>query len=171
MGSGYVGILAAGVLSSLEQMSLPLSIFIATLGNVFGSSTLVYALRYEKKEFGKYLSKHRRKIALMHLWLRKYGAILIFINKYIYGIKFLVPVAIGVSRYSLKKFLFLNVIACAIWASLLGSVAFHSSKFIISLFDKYGQYSYVAVIAVFVLVIVGLIVLNKIAKPKILKNI
>lgn len=171
MGSGYVGILAAGVLSSLEQMSLPLSVLVATLGNAFGSSALVYALRYEKKEFAKYVSKHRRKIALMHLWLRKYGAILIFINKYLYGIKFLVPVAIGVSRYNLKKFLLLNFIACVIWASLLGSVAFYSSKFIISVFDKYGQYSYVAVIAVFVLVIVGLIALNKRAKPKILKHI
>lgn len=170
MGSGYVGILAAGVLSSLEQMSLPLSIFIATLGNVFGSSSLVYAVRYEKKEFGKYLSKHRRKIALMHLWLRKYGAILIFINKYLYGIKFLVPVAIGVSRYDLKKFLILNAFACVIWASALGSVAFYSSKFIISLFDKYGQYSYLAVIALLVVVAIGLFMLNKISKPKLLEK-
>lgn len=170
MGSGYVGILAAGVLSSLEQMSLSLSILIATLGNIFGSSMLVYAVRYEKKEFAKYLSKHRRKIALMHLWLRKYGPILIFANKYLYGIKFLVPVAIGVSRYNFKKFLLLNALSCAIWASLLGSVAFYSSKFIITLFDKYGQYSYLVVVAVFGVVLIGIIALNRFSKPKVLEN-
>ena len=166
MGSGYVGILAAGVLAAFGHMNIAISILVAAMGNFAGSSLIVFLLRYQKKDFDKYLVKHRRKIALMHIWLKKYGALLIFINKHLYGIKFLVPAAIGVSKYDIKRFLSLNFLASLIWAGSLGGLAFYSSKAIVSLFDAYGQYSYVAVLAVFVLVALGLGWLNKIAKPK-----
>ncbi|WP_288545583.1 DedA family protein [uncultured Helicobacter sp.] len=166
MGSGYVGIVAAGVLSALGSMNIGLSIVVAAMGNFVGSLLLVYLVRYQKKDFLKYLNKHRRKIALMHIWLKKYGSILILINKYLYGIKFLVPAAIGVSRYNIKRFMVLNFIACFVWAASLGIVAFYSSKFIEIFIDKYGQYSYMVVFGVFVVIIGFVVWLNQVAKPK-----
>ena len=166
MGSGYDGIFAAGILATFGHMDIVLSILIATLGNFTGSSLFVVLLRYQRKDFTKYLTKHRRKIALMHIWLKKYGAILIFINKYIYGIKFLVPMAIGVSRYDLKHFLFLNFLACTIWAASLGLIAFYASKIIVTLFDAYGQHSYIVVVCIFLVVMLLFWWLSKIAKPK-----
>lgn len=166
IGSGYVGIIAAGILSALGHMNISLSIGIAALGNFTGSSVLTYLVRYQKQDFLKYLDKHRRKIALMHIWLKKYGAILIFVNKFLYGVKFLVPVAIGMSRYSFKKFLLLNLLSCIAWALSLGMLAFYGSRFIESIIDKYGQYSYIIIIGIFTIIGAFMLWLNKQSKLK-----
>ena len=99
-------------------------------------------MRYQKKDFERFLIAHRRKIALMHIWLKKYGALLILVNKYLYGVKFLVPVAIGVSRYDMRKFLLLNVLSSIVWALSLGVLAFYFSQAIVEIIESYGQYSY-----------------------------
>lgn len=165
MGSGYVGILAAGALATLGHISLATSIIIATAGNFAGSSLLVILTRYQKKDFERFLAPHRRKIALMYIWLKKYGAILILLNKYIYGAKFLVPVAIGASRYNLKKFLVLNLLASVIWAASLGLLAFYFSKAVIELVESYGQYSYV-VVGVLLALVLGALWFSKKAWAK-----
>lgn len=165
MGSGYVGILAAGTLATLGHINLAASIIIATMGNFTGSSLLVILTRYQKKDFERFLSAHRRKIALMHIWLKKYGAALIVINKYIYGVKFLVPLAIGASRYDLKKFVVLNFLASVIWATSLGLLAFYFSKAVIEIVESYGQYSYI-VIGVFVALIIVALWFSKKALAK-----
>lgn len=165
MGSGYVGILAAGTLATLGHISLATSIIIAATGNFAGSSLLVFLTRYQKKDFERFFTSHRRKIALMHIWLKKYGAILILFNKYIYGAKFLVPVAIGASRYDLKKFLIFNLLASVIWATSLGLLAFYFSKVVVELVESYGQYSYV-VIGVFLTLVFGVLWFSKKAWAK-----
>ncbi|PAF44844.1 DedA family protein [Helicobacter sp. 11S02596-1] len=154
MGSGYVGIVIAGILSSLGSMDIGISIVVAFLGNTFGSSVLALLGRYQKADILKYFSKHRRKVALVHLWMKRYGVWLIFINKYIYGVKTAVPIVIGLSKYDLRKFLILNAIACAIWAVLIGMVSFFASEVIKTIFVKVGDIGYVMPLVFALLVLV-----------------
>lgn len=141
-GGGFVGIVAAGVLSALGKMDLSLSIIIASLGNIAGSTLLVYLGRYQKQDFQKYLQKHRRKVALVNIWLKRYGILLIFANKYIYGFKTLLPLVVGVSKYSFVKFLTWNGIASILWGVLMGLGGFFASSLAISLFEKLKDYPY-----------------------------
>lgn len=161
MGSGYVGILAAGALATFGHTDLSISILVAAAGNFFGSSLLVILMRYQKKDFERFLIAHRRKIALMHIWLKKYGALLILVNKYLYGVKFLVPVAIGVSRYDMRKFLLLNVLSSIVWALSLGVLAFYFSQAIVEIIESYGQYSYGILALLFVAFILVFIVFGR----------
>ena len=65
MGGGYVAILSAGVLSSLGKLDLTLSIALAIIGNILGSSLFAYFARTQKKDIMKIFSKHKRKIAYL----------------------------------------------------------------------------------------------------------
>lgn len=158
LGGGYVGIIAAGFLSSLGSMDITLSIIVAFLGNFVGSSLFALLVRMQKKDFANYLAKHKRKVALAFLWLKRYGIGLIFFSKYLYGIKTIVPIAIGMSKYNLKKYYFFNFFACLLWAIGIGLITFFASELVKNIFDRLAflpSYTMPIVLAV----IVGLILL------------
>ena len=164
-GGGFVGIVSAGVLSALGKMDLFLSIGIASFGNIVGSSFLVYLGRYQKEELQKYLQKHKRKVALMQLWLRQFGIALIFVNKYIYGFKTILPLVVGLSKYPFSKFFLWNAIASMIWGISLGLLGFFASNLAMRLFDSLKAYSYALPLG-FVILLILLWLILKIKSKK-----
>ncbi|ATB69292.1 DedA family protein [Sulfurospirillum diekertiae] len=119
-GGGMLAIIAAGVLSYAGKMDLTTSIVVAAFANVIGSSFLFYMGRYNKKALMPYIKDHRRKLALSHILMKKYGDKIIFIQKFIYGLKTLVPMTIGVTKYPQTKFHIINTISAILWAVILG---------------------------------------------------
>jgi len=61
--------------------------------------------------------------ALNHL--RRYPDIWVLGFRFVYGLRTVMPVAIGISGYPPLRFLLLNAISAAIWAIALGAAAFH----------------------------------------------
>jgi len=120
LGGGFVGLIAAGVLSFMGKMDLTLSIAIAFSANALGDVLLFWLTRYQKGMMVEGLRKHRRKVALAHILMKKNGDWVIFIQKFIYGLKTIVPIAIAMTKYDFKKFAILNVFAAAIWALAFG---------------------------------------------------
>jgi len=119
-GGGMLAIIAAGVLSYAGKMDLTTSIVVAAFANVIGSSFLFYMGRYNKKALMPYIKEHRRKLALSHILMKKYGDKIIFLQKFIYGLKTLVPMTIGVTKYPQTKFHIINTISAIFWALILG---------------------------------------------------
>ncbi|QOP42972.1 DedA family protein [Sulfurimonas sediminis] len=125
LGGGFIGIVAAGVLSFMGKMDLTLSISIAFLGNALGDVLLFWLTRYQKTMMVEGLRKHRRKLALAHILIKKHGDWVIFIQKFIYGLKTVVPIAIALTKYDFKKFAILNVFAAAVWALGFGLSSYY----------------------------------------------
>ncbi|EMH05032.1 DedA family protein [Helicobacter pylori] len=152
LGGGYVGIVIASILSATTHaLDIKITILVAFLGNMVGSGALVVFARYQKREFLKYFHKHRRKLALASLWVKRYAFLMIFVNKYLYGIKSVVPLAIGFSKYPLKRFLWLNVLSSFLWALIVGSVSFKASDWVKTLYERLSHYTSFFVIS-FVLI-------------------
>lgn len=142
LGGGYVGIVIASILSATTHaLDIKITILVAFLGNMVGSGALVVFARYQKREFLKYFHKHRRKLALASLWVKRYAFLMIFVNKYLYGIKSVVPLAIGFSKYPLKRFLWLNVFSSFLWALIVGSVSFQASDWVKTLYERLSHYT------------------------------
>ncbi len=135
-GGGYTAIVAAGVFCALGKLDITLSLLISFTGNCIGSSLLAYLARTQKKEFTRLLQKHRRKLALTHIYMQKYGIWLIFFSKFLYGIKTIVPLGIGLSHYSLKKFILYNIPACILFTGSIGLISFFASNWMLDLFSK-----------------------------------
>ncbi len=135
---------AAGVFSYMGKMDLATALAIATVSNYLGDMFLFYLGKYQKKEIQPYFAKHKRKIALATLIMRKYGIWAIFIQKFLYGIKTLVPLSMALSKYDFKKFGFYNIFASIVFVLTIGLTAYYSSEFIISMFNVIKEKPWIA---------------------------
>ncbi len=133
LGGGFFGIVAASTLSYMGKMDMATSMFVAFLSNYIGDMGIFYLARFNKDMIKPYMEKHRRKFALSNLLVKKYGDWVVFIQKFIYGVKTLVPVAMGFSKYSFLKFGLLNIPASAIFVAFFGFISYQSSEYIIQI--------------------------------------
>ncbi|MDD2829427.1 MAG: DedA family protein [Sulfuricurvum sp.] len=152
LGGGMVALIGAGVLSFMGKMDLTLSISIAFLANFIGDSLIFYMSRYHKHEMMEHLKKHRRKLAFSHLLLKRRGSWIIVIKKFIYGLKTLVPLAIGLTKYNFIKFSIYNAIGAALWAIVVGGVSYLFGGAIVEGFKLIADKPYLAPIS---LVVIG----------------
>jgi len=143
---------AAGVFSYMGKMDLATALAIATVSNYMGDMFLFYLGKYQKKEIQPYFAKHKRKIALATLIMRKYGIAAIFIQKFLYGIKTLVPLSMALSKYDFKKFGFYNIFASLVFVLTIGLSAYYSSEFIISVFNYIKEKPWIAPMILVVIV-------------------
>jgi len=152
LGGGFVAIIAAGVMSFMGKMDLTLSITIAFIANALGDFLLFYMARYQKSMMMEGLRKHRRKLALAHIMMKRNGSWIILIQKFVYGIKTLIPIAIGLTKYEFKKFAVLNVLSAGVWALAFGLGSYYSGGFLMSIAEAITQKPWIAPI---ILVIFG----------------
>ena len=130
LGGGMLALIGAGILSSMGKMDITTSILIATVANAVGDNLLFYLARTNKETVQKYLKKHRRKIAWTNLLMRRYGWMAVFLQKYIYGVKTLVPIVMGLTKYDMKKFTILNIPASIVWGLVVGLVSYYFSDWV-----------------------------------------
>jgi len=140
---------AAGVFSFMGKMDLTTAMTIAIISNYIGDMFLFYLGKYQKKEIQPYFAKHKRKIALATLIMRKYGIAAIFIQKFLYGIKTLVPLSMALSKYDFKKFGFYNFFASIVFVLTIGLSAYYSSEAIISFFGVIKEKPWIAPLVLF----------------------
>ena len=143
---------AAGVFSFMGKMDLATALTVATVSNFLGDMFLFYLGKYQKKEIQPYFAKHKRKIALATLIMRKYGISAIFIQKFLYGIKTLVPLSMALAKYDFKKFAFYNIFASIVFVLTIGLSAYYSSEAIIAMFGHIKENPWIAPVILFSIV-------------------
>ncbi len=166
LGGGFLGLMAAGVLSFAGKMDLSLSIGVAFLANFIGDEALFYLGRYNRDLIKPYLKNHKRKLALSHILMKKYGYRIIFIQKYIYGLKTLVPIAIALTKYDFKRFTFFNLISAFIWAVSIGILSFYAGGFLIRAASFFSQKPWIAPLFLVILIYLLWLYFDKIAKKR-----
>ena len=115
---GEAGLIMAGILSHTGDMNVYMAVFIAGLGGFAGDQIYFYIGRFNKAYVYKKFKGQRRKFALSHLLLQKYGWPIIFAQRYMYGMRTIIPISIGLTRYSAKMFAFINLISAWCWAAI-----------------------------------------------------
>lgn len=143
LGGGMVAIIAAGVLSYAGKMDIGISIAIASFSNALGDTLLFYLGRYNKNAVMPYLKEHKRKVAYAGVLAKKHGDKIIFFKKFIYGLKTLVPIAMGLTKYSFYKFSIINIISSILWACLLGVLSYWAGDILIKVSDYLSEHGYI----------------------------
>jgi len=147
-GGGFLALAAAGVLSYSGELNIYLAILIAGSSNFIGDQFLFYLARNNKHYAKDMMKKYGRKIAYSHLLMRKYGSLVIFIQKYLYGIKTLIPLAIGLTKFNPFKFAMYNLFATAIWAVIVGYISYSLGEIVLQYANeaKYYGLAFLAVL-------------------------
>ncbi len=115
---GELGLVMAGIMSHTGDMNLFIAIIVGALGGFVGDQIYFYIGRYNKKYIHEKLRSQRRKFAIAHLLLKKYGWPLIFVQRYMYGMRTVIPMAIGLTKYSGRQFAIINLVSALFWAAL-----------------------------------------------------
>jgi len=149
-GGGFVGLVIAGVLSYAGDLNLVVCMIVAGSSNFLGDQFLFYMARTNKNYARDTMKKYGRKVALAHIWMRKYGSPVVFLQKYVYGIKTLIPLAMGLTKYSFQKFTLYNALATVVWAVVVGSISYSLGEIVLTYAEEYKYYG-VAIILMIVL--------------------
>lgn len=135
---GFLTLLAAGTLASIGKMDITAVIVIATvfnfLGDFFFFTYVKFLKKYFTRDYNALAKKFGRKAAYTRLLIRKKGWIGMFIQKYLYIVRTLYPIVLGMMGYSTKKFMILNLAASLLWATSLGLFSYFFSSIIIEFF-------------------------------------
>ncbi len=142
---GEIGLIMAGLLAHTGDMNLYIAIFIAGLGGFAGDQIYFYIGRFNKTYVFKKFKGQRRKFALAHVLLKKYGWPIIFAQRYMYGMRTIIPISIGLTRYSSKTFAIINLISAWCWAAITIIPAWYFGEEILVLLHLLKQYWYLAV--------------------------
>ena len=148
---GEMALIMAGILAHTTHMHIALAIFVAGLGGFMGDQIYFYLGRYNKKYIAKRLHAQRRKFAVAHIMLKKYGWPIIFLQRYMYGFRVIIPLCIGLTGYDAKKYAFINLISAWCWAAITTIPAWILGEHILVLLQKAKEHGYVAipVVAIF----------------------
>ena len=141
---GETGLVMAGVMSHTGDMNIFIAILVASLGGFVGDQIYFYIARFNKKLIHKELVNHRRKFALAHLLLKKYGWPVIFMQRYLYGLRTVIPMAIGLTRYSAKMFAIINFLSSIVWASITIILAYIFGEEILNIINWAKHHWYFA---------------------------
>lgn len=149
IGGGFAAIVVAGVLSYMGKMDITTSITIAFVANTLGGIMLFYMARHQKAMMMEGLKKHRRKLALAHLLLKRNGSWIIVAQKFIYGVKTIIPIALGLTKYSFKKFAIYNAIGAALWALVFGVGSFMGGSLLVKVTEYITTNPWIAPLMLF----------------------
>lgn len=163
---GEMGLIMAGLLSHTGDMNIYIAIFVAGLGGFAGDQVYFYIGRFNKAYVHKNFKGQRRKFALAHLLLQKYGWPIIFVQRYMYGMRTIIPISIGLTRYSGKTFAFINLISAWCWAAITIVPAWYFGEQILDVLHWVKEHWYFAL--PFAIIIGGSILyyFNKVTKKK-----
>lgn len=164
-GGGFLALAIAGAFSYAGDLNIFITVIVAATSNFIGSQFLFYFAKYNKSYMDETVNKHKRKVAMIKALLKKYGSFMIFIQKYIYGIKTLVPLIMGISAYNPFKFMILNAVASILWAIVIGYLSFTAGKILLSFAD---DFKYIGIFTV--LIVLGILIYSFKGKKKVKKQ-
>ncbi len=145
MAEGELALILGGIFAHEGHVNLAAIIFVAGCGGFAGDQVYFYIGRCFKSRIQKRLRKQRRKFALAHLLLKHRGSVVIFIQRYMYGFRTVIPMSIGLTRYSARKFAVINFISAQIWAAITILLAWHFGQQIWAAVRWAGEHWYVAI--------------------------
>ncbi|WP_310440516.1 DedA family protein [Sulfuricurvum sp.] len=142
---GELGLVMAGIMSHTGDMILPLAIIVGALGGFVGDQIYFYIGRFNKAYIHNKLRSQRRKFAIAHLLLKKYGWPLIFVQRYMYGMRTVIPMAIGLTKYSSRDFAIINLVSAIFWAALTIIPAYYFGEELLKLLAWIKAHWYFAI--------------------------
>lgn len=151
-GGGFLALAVAGVLSFSGELNLFISMAVAASANIIGDQFLFYIARNNKAQAKQMMGKYHKYVEKTENMMVKLGSFAIILQKYIYGIKTLIPLVIGLTTYDTKKFLFFNIIGAVLWAAVVGYLSYSLGEVIINSAEEYKNYGIAFAIILIVLI-------------------
>eukprot|EP00659_Diplonema_papillatum_P019884 gene19884-30579_t len=100
----------------------------ATLGGVLGDQLLFWTGRYSGERLLPKLKRHQSAIERVEGLIHRYPTTSVFAVRFLYGMRLVGPMVIGASGLAPWRFVLINVLGAAIWATLFVSAGYWAGE-------------------------------------------
>ena len=125
---GEAILIFAGFLASQGYLSIYGVILSAFVGSFLGDQFYFHMGRLKGPFILKLFSSFSRKLRKALRLIERYGSFVAFISRYTYGFRILLPIILGMTNLSSRRFLYLNMASAVTWAILFSLVGFLFGK-------------------------------------------
>jgi len=123
---GETIMLIAGFAAHQSYLNIHLVILLGFAGTFISDQIFFFIGRFNGQRFLEKRSSWQNKFTRIEKQFQQHQNLLILTFRFIYGLRTVTPFFIGMSRISIIRFMFLNLIGAAVWAILIGYLGFYS---------------------------------------------
>ncbi len=151
MFEGETVVITAGYLVHRGYLPFAGVVLAAGLGSLCADQFLFYLGWRHGWNYLERSSAMKTRVARVNPWLEKYGAWLILGFRYLYGVRTVIAMAFGASRYPWRKFFVLNAIGAITWSlitTILGYAFGHTIERLLGDIKRYEFWIFGALILI-----------------------
>jgi membrane protein DedA with SNARE-associated domain len=136
---GETVVLVAGAMAHRGLLPLPLVILSSFLGSLLGDQLwFLLGHRYGKDLIARRPSWQRHAKRAEDL-LARYGTLFVIAFRFIYGFRTVTPILLGALRYPTRRFVILNALSAALWASTISIAGYAVGATVVSVLGRAGR--------------------------------
>ena len=170
MVEGEVALVIAGFAAYLGYMNLGAVIAVGFIGSLVGDQMWFYLGRKKGIDLLKKWPQLRKRAQWAHRVLDKHSNWMLLLFRFAYGFRAIIPITIGTSRISAKRFFFFNTIGAAIW-TIIFSVGGYIFGTALSTYIKDLRHYELEILGLIMILALALWLFITIKKKAILKNV
>lgn len=125
---GEAILIFAGFLAFQGYLSIYGVIASAFAGSFLGDQFYFHMGRFKGESLLKFFTSFARKFRKGLRLIERYGSFIAFISRYTYGFRILLPIILGMTNLSSRRFLVLNLFSALSWAALFALGGFFFGK-------------------------------------------
>jgi len=163
---GETTVLLGGIFSKLGYMSVWVVMLYAFAGTFVGDCTFFAIGRFFGKNIVERFAFIRSKVPLANRVIRKNGNFIIFMIRFLVGIRAVILILLGCTNLKMSKFLTYSVLNSIAWSILISIIGFAFGEVIIVFVSDIKKYESIIVPVVLVLVAILILIYRHIAKEK-----
>jgi membrane protein DedA with SNARE-associated domain len=143
-------LILAGVAATLGYLSLPWIIITAIVGSFLGDQVFFYLGRHYGPELLQRFPLLAARAARMQILLQRFHLPLILGVRFMYGLRTVGPMVIGMSDVAWTRFILLNFIGACVWAASFASSGYlfgHAMELLLVDIQRYEELLLAAIVA------------------------
>lgn len=121
---GETVLVMAGFAANRGHLELPWVIAMAFAGSVLGDQIYFFLGRYRGRRILARFPRWQPRAARVDALLRRFQAPLIVVLRFLYGLRTVGPIAIGMSQVATLRFILFDLLGALIWAPLVASAGY-----------------------------------------------
>lgn len=145
---GETILVLAGIFAAQNYLDLKTVIMVAFIGSYCGDQLWYFLGRHYGIALLKKKPRLQKPADKALAYLRKNPDIWVLTFRFMYGLRTIMPVAIGMSGYSPKRYIVLNGIGALIWSIVLGSAAYYFGNIIKDYLEGYEMVFLIGIVVV-----------------------
>lgn len=137
---GETILVLAGITAAHKYLDIKIVILVAFIGSYCGDQLWYFLGRRYGISLLQKRPKWQKSADKALVYLRKNPDLWVLTFRFMYGLRTIMPVAIGISGYPPKRYILLNGIGAIIWSIVLGGAAYYLGKKVLECLKDYELY-------------------------------